>query len=70
MNQGFDSQTATMISETTLADIMKRNTQTPNLQANVFIQSALPTHVPPHVAPPAQVNTHGRPIPPFLQNGM
>lgn len=30
-NQGFDPKTASTISNTTLADIMKRNTQTPNL---------------------------------------
>ena len=70
MNEGFDNQTAAMISKTTLADIIKQNTPTPNLQANVFIQSALPTHIQPHVAPPAEVDTHGRTIPAFLHNGM
>lgn len=70
MNEGFDSQTAAMISKTTLADIIKRNTPTPNLQANVFIQSTLPRHVPLHVAPPAEVDTHGRPMPAFLHNGL
>jgi peroxidase len=70
LNQGFDPQTAAMISHTTLATIIQRNTQTPNLQANVFIQAAYPpTHVKPHVAPPAMIDTHGRAISPFLMNG-
>jgi hypothetical protein len=59
-----------MISHTTLAAIMKRNRQTPNLQANVFIQEAFPpTHVKPHVALPATIDTHGQAISPFLMNG-
>jgi len=70
LNQGFDPQTAAMISHTTLATIMKRNTQTPNLQANVFIQAAFPpTHVKPHVATPATIDAHGRAISTFLMNG-
>jgi peroxidase len=70
LNQGFDHQTAAMISQTTLATIMKRNTQTPNLQPKLFIQAAFPpTHVKPHVAPPATIDTHGRAVSPFLMNG-
>jgi peroxidase len=53
-NEGFDPQTAWMISKTTLATILKRNTATPNLQANVFIESPypIPGHVKPHVITP------------------
>jgi peroxidase len=68
-NQGFDQQTAAMISSTTLTDIMKRDTATPNLQANVFIQAALPTHAQPHVATPAVIDTHGRKGSPFINDG-
>jgi hypothetical protein len=69
LNQGFDRQTASMISATTLAVIMKRNTGTPNLQTNVFIQSALPTHRQPHATPPAVIDTHGRKGSPFRNDG-
>jgi peroxidase len=69
-NEGFDRQTATMISNTILADILRRNTNTPNLQANVFIQAALPTHVKPQVTPPAVIDTHGRKGSPFINDGM
>jgi peroxidase len=68
-NQGFDNQTAAMISRTTLAVILQRNAATPNLQANVFIQSALPTHVKPHVTPPASIDTHGRKAPLIPNDG-
>ena len=70
MNEGFNQETVAMIANTTLADIIKRNTDTTNLQANVFIQSALPTHVKPHVTPPAVIDTHGRKGPPFIDDGM
>ena len=69
-NQGFDRQTAAMISSTTLTDIMERNTATPNLQANVFIQAALPTHVQPHATQSAVIDTHGRKGSPFINDGM
>lgn len=36
-NEGFDKQTAQLISQTTLSDILSRNTNTPALQLNVFI---------------------------------
>jgi peroxidase len=69
MNEGFNDETASMISNTTLADIIKRNTDTPNLQANVFIEAplpaALPTHVKPHATPPAVIDRHGRQGVPF-----
>jgi peroxidase len=68
MNEGFDRQTASMISNTTLADIMERNADSPNLQANVFIEAAIPKHVQPHVPPPARIDTHGRRVPPFINN--
>jgi hypothetical protein len=58
-----------MISDTTLANIIQRNTAIPNLQANVFIQSALPTHHQPHVATPAIVNAPGHKRPFFLDDG-
>jgi peroxidase len=69
LNQGFDRNTAAMISSTTLTDIIQRNTDTPNLQANVFIQSSLPTYVKPHAVTPAVVDTHGRALSPFIRNG-
>jgi peroxidase len=68
-NEGFDAATALMISDTTLANIIQRNTATPNLQANVFIQSALPAHVQPHAATPAVVNGRGHKRPVFLDDG-
>jgi peroxidase len=51
-NQGFDPQTAAMIGKTTLTNFIQRNTATPRLQANVVIESALPTHVRPHATQP------------------
>jgi peroxidase len=69
-NQGFDQRTAFMISNTTLTDLMKRNTATPNLQENLFIESALPTHVQPHATTPAVIDTHGRKGSPFIHDGM
>jgi peroxidase len=70
MNEGFDRQTASMISNTTLADIIERNADTPNLQANVFIQAAIPKHVQPHAPPPARIDMHGRHVPPFINDGL
>ncbi|MBV9644574.1 MAG: peroxidase family protein [Verrucomicrobia bacterium] len=69
-NQGFDERTASMISNTTLTDLMKRNTATPNLQENLFIESALPTHVQPHATTPVVIDTHGRKRFPFTDHGM
>jgi peroxidase len=69
LNQGFDRNTAAMISSTTLTDVIQRNTDTPNLQANVFIQSSLPTHTKPHAVTPSVVDTHGRALSPFIKNG-
>ena len=54
LNQGFDPQTSAMIADTTLADIILRNTDTTSLQPNVFIEAPLPSstqaHVKVHVA--------------------
>jgi hypothetical protein len=58
-----------MIGRTTLTNIIQRNTATPRLQANVFVESALPTHVRPHVPQPTVVDTHGRKVLPFLNDG-
>jgi peroxidase len=69
-NEGFDANTALMISDTTLANIIQRNTATPNLQANVFIQSALPTHQQPRAAMPEVVNGSGHKRPVFLNDGL
>jgi len=68
-NEGFNSETAFMISNTTLADILKRNTDTPNLQTNVFITAPLPTRVKRHVVPPSVIDTQGRRLHPFISDG-
>lgn len=60
-NQDFGSQMASLISNTTLANIIKRNTDTTaTLQQNVFIQQALGTSVHPHVSSPNLIDSHGR----------
>ena len=41
-NEGFDSRTSSLIASTHLSDIIQRNTDTPNLQPNVFIQQGFP----------------------------
>jgi heme peroxidase len=69
-NEAFSQQAAFMISNTTLADIIKGNTNTPDLQKNVFIAAPLPTHIKPHVVPPSVINTHGRKRPPFINDGV
>jgi len=43
-NQGFSPEISYVISRTRLSDIIVRNTDTPNLQANVFIAQPLPDH--------------------------
>ncbi len=50
-NQGFDKNTAAKISNTTLTDILLRNTDTTSAQANLFIEASVPTHVKHHVSP-------------------
>jgi hypothetical protein len=81
MNEGFNDETASMISNTTLAEIILRNTDTTNLQANVFIETPLPinvtpnvtaplaTHVQSHLPTPAAIDTHGRSGSPFINDG-
>jgi peroxidase len=69
MNEEFNDETADMIAKTTLADIIKRNTDTTNLQPDVFIEAPLPTHHKSHVMPPASIDTHGRKGAPFINDG-
>ncbi len=75
MNEGFNAETASMISQTKLSDIILRNTDTTNLQANVFIETPLPIAAParapvrPHVTAPAMINTNGRTVSPFINDG-
>jgi peroxidase len=81
MNEGFNDETTEMIANTTLADIILRNTDTTALQANVFIETPLPipvapnvtaplaAHVQPHVPTPAVIDTHGRTGSPFIGDG-
>jgi len=69
MNERFNDEAADLISKTTLADIIRRNTDTTNLQANVFIEAPLPTHLRPHVTAPAAIDTHGRKGAPFINDG-
>jgi peroxidase len=59
LNEGFDQATASMIANTTLATLIKRNAATPNLQANVFLQADLPPHVRHHSTQPAVIEAHG-----------
>jgi len=60
-NQAFDPQTAQMIANTTLATLMKRDTDTTvSLQNNLFIEAPLGTHTARHAPMPRPVNTHGR----------
>ena len=53
LNEGFDPQTASMIADTKLSDILIRNTDIINLQSNVFIEASYPypAHVKLHVTP-------------------
>jgi len=69
MNEGFNNEAADMISKTTLADIIKRNTDTTNLQADVFIEAPLPMHQKSQVMAPAAIDTHGRKGAPFIDDG-
>ena len=68
-NQGFDQATASMISQTTLAMIIQRNTDITNLQANVFIEAPagmprVASHVPSRVVSSQERRTH-----PFMSDG-
>jgi len=68
LNEGFDARTAAMISNTTLAQVIERNTDIANLQPNVFIQQTVGTHV--HMRlPNATPNSGGKALPPpFTQH--
>ena len=57
-NQGFDRSTAGLIANTTLGQIIKRNTDTTADLQNVFLVTNPVPQV--HVAAPAQVNRNGR----------
>jgi peroxidase len=60
-NQGFNAQLASAIENTTLATIIKRNTNTTlPLQQNVFLQESIGGHIQQHVPQPRQVSSHGR----------
>jgi hypothetical protein len=58
-----------MIAGTTLADTIKRNADTTNLQANVFLTPISPSHVRFLANPPRSVDVHGRSRP-FMNDGM
>ena len=61
LNQGFNQDLASAISNTSLGDIIKRNTDTTLvLQPNVFLQATPGIHMRHHVDPPNPINTHGR----------
>jgi peroxidase len=66
-NQGFDRQTAWMIVNTTLATLMKRDTDSTNVAAHLFLAATPPAQVKHHVDH-SQVDTHGRKGSPFLNN--
>jgi DNA-binding GntR family transcriptional regulator len=68
LNQGFDSATASMIANTTLAQVLERNTDIKGLQKSVFIQKAIGTHVHSRM-PNSPPDSHGRALPaPFTQH--
>ena len=51
-NESFDAKTAAMISNTTLTDLMKRDTDTTaHLQSNLFLEAPLNGKAPPHPQP-------------------
>jgi peroxidase len=60
MNQGFDSATSTMISNTKLSTIITRNTDSTNVRSSVFVLSGSSPKS--HVAMPSQIVTNGRSI--------
>ncbi len=69
-NQPFDPNTANMIANTTLAQIMKRNTDTTaTLQPDLFVEAQLGApHARLHVPPPHVIQTRGRK--PFVHDGV
>jgi peroxidase len=62
LNQDFGDEMTSSISNTSLADIIKHNTDTTaRLQDNVFLQQALgTTNTQPHVSAPNPIDTHER----------
>jgi peroxidase len=66
-NQGFDRQTAGMIANTTLATLMKRDTDSTNVAEHLFLAATPPGNVK-HHADNSQIDTHGRKGSPFLNN--
>ena len=57
-NQGFDNQTAALISNTTLGQLITRNTDSTGVPQHVFIIGFPRTAN--HTPPPSRVNTNGR----------
>ena len=51
-NEPFDPQTASMIANTKLSDILLRDTDTISVQPNVFIEAAFGSHVKTQIPPP------------------
>jgi peroxidase len=59
-NQGFNVELASAIANTTLGDIIRRNTDTTvTLQANVFLQQSIGGHMRGHVSQPSPIRSHG-----------
>jgi len=67
-NQKFDSKTASMIANTTLANIILRNTDTTSQPPYVFLAAPPPDHLQPHIAQPI-VDQQGLPRP-FIGDGL
>jgi len=68
-NQRFDPQTASKIANTRLSDILLRDTDTTNLQANVFIEAPLGAHIKIPAPQPARI-TPGAIQHPLPTNGL
>ena len=61
LNEGFDPQTASMISNTTLGDIIRRNTDSTNVPAHVFVAAPPLNHIKVHIKDPSiDSQTHGQ----------
>jgi peroxidase len=61
LNQGFGQHLTSAISNTTLGDIITRNTDTTaTLQPNVFIQQSLGGHTQQNAVQPSNINSNGR----------
>jgi peroxidase len=66
-NQAFDRQTAAMIGSTTLATLMRRDTDSTNVPDHLFLATTPSTHLKLHIQN-APIDTHGRKGSPFLNN--